>query len=252
MRAIIMGLVGLLLLAPPAARADVPSAPGTSVCGGTQPVRIVPIAPTHTMPPYPPESAKAGEQGNSILKVVIAPSGAVIEDAIVQSSGSDRLDLAALDYVKQNWRWQPMPGCRTPVSVAVAVNWRLHNPSLLDPATIVSLLHFIAAAPGDYPPEARKAKSLVMMMGVVSDKGQWTRLAFFTPTGDPALFPRSEELLRARHWEPLRIEGKPMASVAVVGVIWTPPGETPIDPDQFPRMMEMLLSNGGAAPPPGP
>src|SRR5471032_969189 len=70
--------------------------------------RISPIVATHVSPPYPTISQRLGEQGTSLLRVTLNPDGSVAADALTRSSGSERLDQAALDFVKANWRWAPI------------------------------------------------------------------------------------------------------------------------------------------------
>jgi len=66
-----------------------------------------PLIATHTTPPYPALALRLGEQGTAILKIGIAADGSV-SDAIVQtSSGSERLDAAAIAWVKAHWRYKP-------------------------------------------------------------------------------------------------------------------------------------------------
>jgi TonB family protein len=244
-----LGLASLPFAAP--AYADVPPEVGTNVCGGTHPVRPAPIMATHQLPPYPAESVRLNEQGNSILKVAIAPAGNVVEDSLVQSSGSDRLDSAALDYVKQNWRWQPMPDCKTPISLAVSVTWRLRSSAPpLDPALIAKLMHFMLAGPADYPPGSPKQKAIVLMMGIVDEQGRWERAMLLRGSGDAALDAKSVELVQSRHWAALKMDDKPVGSANVIGVIWTPPGETPPDPDQVGKVLELLAPH--PPPPPSP
>jgi TonB family protein len=247
------GLGAVLMLAAVPARADAPPTLGTTQCGGTQPVHIVPIAGTHLLPPYPLESVRLKEQGNSVLKVAIAPNGAVVEDSIVQSSGSERLDSAALDYVKQNWRWQPMPDCKTSVSVAVSVAWRIRTNPLqgLDPATLFQMVKFLLADPADFPAGSPPRKAMVVLMAMVNDQGIPTTLFVLQPSGDPALDEKSKDIVRTRHHlTAMRMDGKPQGSMAIIGVIWTPPGETPPDPDQVGKVLELFAHRPAAPPPP--
>ena len=75
--------------------------------GGTpayQPVR--PIMSTWTMPPYPTVSRTKGEQGTSELLLDIDTNGSITECRIIGSS-TYRLDLAACEYVKDHWKYQP-------------------------------------------------------------------------------------------------------------------------------------------------
>lgn len=49
---------------------------------------------------YPSMSQKMGEEGRAIVKVTISPEGSVTNTAVVTSSGSSRLDRAALDSAR--------------------------------------------------------------------------------------------------------------------------------------------------------
>jgi TonB family protein len=112
---------------PPVSEASQASARQT-VCDPAQaPVYLRPIASTHAMPPYPALSVRLAEQGNTILKVLIAQDGSVQSDRLVASSGSDRLDQAALDFVRAHWRWEPPTvHCRpSMVSTNVRIGWHL-------------------------------------------------------------------------------------------------------------------------------
>jgi periplasmic protein TonB len=55
-------------------------------------------------PVYPSASARLREQGTALLKVLVSSQGAAIEVAIERSSGSPRLDEAALQAVRR-WRF---------------------------------------------------------------------------------------------------------------------------------------------------
>jgi TonB family protein len=80
------------------------------------------IASTLTLPPYPAMSLRMGEQGTTTLKVVIGSNGGVMQASIEKSSGSDRLDQAALEHVKATWKWQP-PTSGAQVTTLVNVVW---------------------------------------------------------------------------------------------------------------------------------
>lgn len=85
------------------------------------------IMATHTIPDYPPVSRRLGEQGTLRLRLVIGADGAV-EDARVEiSSGHQRLDDAAIQWVKAHWRYEPaMQGPKPIPSTATAeVTFRL-------------------------------------------------------------------------------------------------------------------------------
>lgn len=55
-------------------------------------------------PTYPPASRRAGEQGTVRLKVLVDTNGRPSNVAVAQSSGSARLDQAAMDAVRK-WRF---------------------------------------------------------------------------------------------------------------------------------------------------
>jgi protein TonB len=74
------------------------------------------IAVTHTIPPYPPLSRRLGEEGVVQLKLAIGIDGRVESAAIEKSSGSQRLDDAARDWVAHHWRYHPATRDGKPVA----------------------------------------------------------------------------------------------------------------------------------------
>ena len=60
-------------------------------------------------PPYPPLSRRMGEEGKVVLRVSVNPQGTADNVEIRTSSGSSRLDDAALNTVK---RWKFIPAKR--------------------------------------------------------------------------------------------------------------------------------------------
>jgi periplasmic protein TonB len=76
----------------------------------TPPVVLTParaIAATHTIPEYPPVSRRLREQGTLRLKLTIDEKGIVAQATVVNSSGAQRLDEAAVSWVKSHWRYTP-------------------------------------------------------------------------------------------------------------------------------------------------
>jgi protein TonB len=106
--------------APPPAPPAPPAAPPT-------PPEI--IAATHTQPPYPTISQRLGEQGTSLLNITIDENGRCTEATVATSSGSNRLDTAAIDYVKQRYRWKPATQGGKPVAIRtqIKVVWSLKD-----------------------------------------------------------------------------------------------------------------------------
>lgn len=99
------------------------------------PQRLVSVAPptakfvqaraliaTHTTPDYPSVSRRLGEQGSLRLRLSITADGAVKDAMVEQSSGYQRLDDAAMQWVKAHWRYTPaMEGARPVASMLSAV-----------------------------------------------------------------------------------------------------------------------------------
>lgn len=81
-------------------------------------------------PRYPVAARRAGEQGTVTLKVLVGSDGLPQRVEVEKTSGSSRLDTAALDAVK---RWRFVPARRGPTAieswVLVPVVFRLENPS---------------------------------------------------------------------------------------------------------------------------
>jgi protein TonB len=72
-------------------------------------VRIMPKidAKRSQEPEYPPTSRRLGEQGSLVLQVLVDTDGRVLDTKLVQGSGFERLDQAALDGVKTDYRFLP-------------------------------------------------------------------------------------------------------------------------------------------------
>lgn len=67
-------------------------------------------------PKYPIESRRKREQGTVVLTVLLSTAGGVSEISVSRSSGSTRLDKAALDAVRR-WQWSPTVVNGEPVAV---------------------------------------------------------------------------------------------------------------------------------------
>lgn len=67
-------------------------------------------------PVYPVDARRAREQGTVRLMVLVGPDGCVKDIEVATSSGSQRLDRAALGAVRR-WRWSPSMNAGTAVAV---------------------------------------------------------------------------------------------------------------------------------------
>jgi protein TonB len=105
---------------PTPAPAPVPEAP---------PVRVMPRidAGRSRQPAYPDAARRLGEQGSVVLQVLIGTDGRVVDAKVLQSSGYDRLDRAAIDGVKNDYRFMPgtVDGKPAQMWYTFRFNWKL-------------------------------------------------------------------------------------------------------------------------------
>jgi periplasmic protein TonB len=78
-------------------------------------------------PEYPPVSRRLGEEGVVVLQVLVDPSGRASDVKVAQSSGFPRLDQAAVEWTKANYRFSPgtVDGKPQPMWVSFRFNWKL-------------------------------------------------------------------------------------------------------------------------------
>ena len=79
-------------------------------------------------PRYPVQSRRLRETGTVVLMVVVGVDGRVSAISVATSSGSDRLDRAALNAVRR-WRWSPtiIDGRPSPVQGLVRIPFELKD-----------------------------------------------------------------------------------------------------------------------------
>jgi periplasmic protein TonB len=58
-------------------------------------------------PAYPPTSRRLGEEGRVVVNVYVLADGRVGDVQVLESSGYERLDAAALEHVRRDWRFDP-------------------------------------------------------------------------------------------------------------------------------------------------
>ena len=104
--------------APAAAPAAV--APPASAAEALAPARFDADYLKNPAPPYPPLSRRMREEGKVVLRVQVSAQGTADSVEIKQSSGSSRLDEAALKTVR-DWKFVPAKRGDAPVASAVLV-----------------------------------------------------------------------------------------------------------------------------------
>ncbi|MCA3396756.1 MAG: energy transducer TonB, partial [Roseomonas sp.] len=79
-------------------------------------------------PAYPEASRRRGEEGVVRVELRVDPNGRVVDVRVLESSGFNALDAAALEAVR-DWRFRPAQRAGLPVaaSITTAVHFRLAN-----------------------------------------------------------------------------------------------------------------------------
>ncbi len=79
-------------------------------------------------PPYPPVARRLGEQGRVVLRVLVSADGKAEQVDLRASSGSPRLDAAALETVR-HWKFVPARQGDRPIAawVLVPISFRLEG-----------------------------------------------------------------------------------------------------------------------------
>jgi hypothetical protein len=118
-----------------------------------------------------------------------------------------------------------------------------------DPQLLAKVMHLLLVQPGDYPEAAPKVPAIVMVLGFLGADGAVLDTSVIGSSGNPVLDARSREMVGGHRWTPLQVDGAAMGSMAILGVVWTPPGMALPTPDEQRRLLDML---GGqpALPPP--
>lgn len=80
-------------------------------------------------PAYPSASIRLGEEGATGLRLYINEMGKVVEVQLASSSGSDRLDNAAMVHAKRNWKFTPCMEGDTAIACwyQTKLVWKLKN-----------------------------------------------------------------------------------------------------------------------------
>jgi len=214
--ALIAGLLTLSISPLRAADTDQPACTAPD-----RPLR--PVVATHTQPPYPQMSVMTSEQGTTIVTVSIGADGVPTKVAVFTSSGSVRLDEAAVAHIRDNWRWNaPIIGCKPTASeTRVSVNWDLKNmaANAFQPPSV-----FMDAR--DYPPDAlkRREQGNVTMTVMITAQGQVFPVVVRS-SGFPELDQKSVEVIKGWHFSPAVLEGRPMMTAIFLVSVWKIDGQ---------------------------
>ena len=176
---------------------------------------------------YPLGALIANEEGTAELRLAISARGQVTDATVVRSSGSPRLDAAAIQVAKTRWSFQPATqgGAPVPGTVDVPVTWRLPLvatnvpvlecaiplPAGAQPPMAVSRPF---GRPGDYPGHAMASRKdgVVGVRYLVRVDGS-VDAALTRTSGDPRLDDAAMRMLETSwRFEPARLNGMPVAT----------------------------------------
>ena len=148
-----------------------------------------PIESTTTAPPTQP--TPMGESRSAGLAITVGADGLVRDVRITRSSQVERLDKAALEHVRRNWRYLPlMHGCER-----AEIRADIHFPVILCMAQPLRETH---TAPDTEPLEQGQERSAEMRVTVGAD-GRVRNVAITRSSGMPELDKAGMEHVRA-HW----------------------------------------------------
>jgi TonB family protein len=170
---------------------------------------------------YPWLSTVLGEQGDTMLGFTIQPDGSVTDVHVVPSSGSSRLDSAAVEGAKA-WLYNPALQNGKPVSVpwTTTVNWRLDTSQFA-----MAGFPFVRALREDFPSESLKRReSGVTVVGLrVSPSGQIVGADIYRSSGHDELDSAAVRLALSRiQAKPGEVDGKPVMTMVTLFVVWAP------------------------------
>lgn len=114
----------------PAVEASAPAnpAPSAPAAASITPPQFGAAYLNNPRPQYPLAARRLRETGVSLLRVVVSAEGRPVSLAIEKSSGSPRLDTAALQAVR-DWKFVPARAGERAVegTVLVPIHWKLEN-----------------------------------------------------------------------------------------------------------------------------
>ena len=216
--------------------------------GVTAPVALTPHVPPLEM--YPPLSVAMGESGATMVHYVVRPTGDVSDVAVSASSGSLRLDDAAVAFV-QGFRFKPptKDGQPTACSQTLNVTWTLRQPQAPPNPNVLGGA-IVRAADGDFPPDAKAhhESGVMVAMVVLDDKGaiELIQPVSETPFGD--LNSASIALLRRQKLAAATVNGQSTRTLLLVRVVWAV-AEQPGAAAQSTQNAPLASGQNGTSPP---
>jgi hypothetical protein len=126
------------------------------------------------------------------------------------------------------------------VMTPVQAQPRAQPQAAFDPRLLSKVLHLLLAQPGDYPDDIPKAPGLVVVLAFLDETGAVVDTTLVGGSGNAALDAKSRALVAARHWTPMQVDGAPLGGMALLGVVWTPPGMALPTPEEQRQLLELM------------
>ncbi|HJR55535.1 MAG TPA: hypothetical protein VJ798_03065 [Rhizomicrobium sp.] len=118
----------------------------------------------------------------------------------------------------------------------------------LDPLLLSKIMHLLLARSSDYPEAAPKVPAVVMVLAFLGADGAVLDTSVLGSSGNPVLDGRSRELVGSHRWTPLQVDGAAMGSMAILGVVWTPPGMALPTPEEQRQLRDMMVGQPATPP----
>ena len=151
--------LAILLLGthPAIAQTDLEAPSAANQCGRTHRAMLPIIAGTHRVADYPLIARRLEQQGRTWMRVLVDKNGIAREAIVIYTSGTKRLDEAAVDSIVGKWRWQPPPPecAESGVMLLVMQDFHIGEPGQFrDPDVLLVYLDSPL-----YPHDAREQKT---------------------------------------------------------------------------------------------
>lgn len=109
-----------------------------------------------------------------------------------------------------------------------------------DPALLARMIHLLLAQPTDYPDEIPKSPAIVVVLAFLGSDGAVLDTTLVSGSGNPVLDAKSRELAGGHRWTPLQVDGTALGSMAMLGIVWTPPGMAPPTPEEQRQLLNLM------------
>ena len=176
-------------------------------------VDLMPKVVYQAKPEYPAAAKKSGIEGAVLIKTLIDKEGGIAESVVAESSGSRRLDSAALEAA---YRCKYMPGILDNKPVAVWIQYKVEF--RLDDEDLIELSRepeFLYRTDPVYPEKALKAglEGSVTVKVLVSKMGAVAQVKIAESSCEDCGFNEATlAAVKQYKFKPGLMEGKPVAS----------------------------------------